>query len=203
MTRYARDEFDRVPQNSSRQGVHRAATDAPRPSLGPILVVGIAALAIGLVCFLVLPKLGITQAGAGASVSAQDAKASSVADGQATPSASASTAPEASAQPSSTPSPTPTPSAAVDKTAVVSVYNGTTTGGLAARVANQVQSGGWPLGLVGNWGGAPQTTSVIFYKGAAQKGNAEALSQLLGITTLVDSAEFQQPVVVLVGPGFK
>jgi LytR cell envelope-related transcriptional attenuator len=208
MTRYARDEFDRVPQHSSRQGVHRAGTDTPRPSLWPILLVGVGALAIGLVCFLVLPKLGIAQAGSGASISAQDPKGGTVPSGQATasqqatPSASATTqAAEASAQPSETP--TPTLSSAVDKTAVVSVYNGTSTGGLAARVAAQVQGGGWPLGIVGNWGGAPQTTSAIFYRGAAQKGNAEALSQLLGITKLVDSAEFQQPVVVLVGPGFK
>jgi hypothetical protein len=70
-------------------------------------------------------------------------------------------------------------------------------------VAAQVQAEGWPLGMVGNWGGSPQKTSVIFYKGAAQLGNAKALGTLLGITTLVDSAEFQQPVVVVLGPGFQ
>jgi hypothetical protein len=49
----------------------------------------------------------------------------------------------------------------------------------------------------------PQQTSSVFYKGAAQKGNAEALGKLLGISNLVDSAEFQQPVVVVLGPGYK
>ena len=63
MTKYARDEFDKVPETASRQGVHRAASAPVRRKLWPILAVGIAALAIGLVSFLILPKLGFTQAG--------------------------------------------------------------------------------------------------------------------------------------------
>ncbi|MBT2512820.1 LytR C-terminal domain-containing protein [Arthrobacter sp. ISL-30] len=207
MTKYARDEFDRVAQNSSRQGVHRAATDAPRPSLVPILTVGIAALVIGLVCFLILPKLGFTQPAAMSSnVSAEDAKGGTLASE--TPKAETLATTSASASPQSTvhpsPSPTPTPTtAAVDTTSAVSVYNATTTGGLAARVAAQVQAEGWPLGMVANWSGTPQRSSVIFYRDAAQLGNAEALGKLLGITNLVESAEFQQPVVIILGPGFQ
>mgnify|MGYP007099680421 FL=1 len=49
----------------------------------------------------------------------------------------------------------------------------------------------------------PQKRSVVFYSGAAQKANAEALGELLGIQTVVDSAEFQQPLVVVLGPGFQ
>lgn len=205
MTRYARDEFDRVPQNSSRQGVHRAATETPRASLVPILAVGIVALAVGLVCFLILPKLGFVAPSASSpNVSAEAAKEGSLVPGAPTPSATplASTAPEVT--PSPTDSPTPTPSVpGVDKTAVVSVYNGTATGGLAARVAAKVQADGWPLGVVSNWGGTPQQASVIFYKGADNKANAEALGALLGISNLVESAAFQQPVVVVLGPGFQ
>lgn len=205
MTRYARDEFDRVPQNSSRQGVHRAATETPRASLVPILAVGIVALVVGLVCFLILPKLGIVAPSASSSnVSTEASKESSVVPGTSTPSATplASTGPEVT--PSPTVSSTPTPSVpAVDKTAVVSVYNGTTTGGLAARVAGKVQADGWPLGVVSNWGGTPQQASVIFYNGAANKANAEAVAALLGIANLVESAAFQQPVVVVLGPGFQ
>ena len=207
MTRYARDEFDRVPQNPARQGVHREASGPARPSLVPILTVGVIALVIGLVCFLILPKLGLTKP------AASSANASVADSAQATPSAGATAnaaplaATSASAEPtprasSSSASPTST-AASVDKTAVVSVYNATTTGGLASRVAGKVQAEGWPLGVVGNWGGSPQKTSVIFYKGSSQLGNAKALGALLGITTLVDSAEFQQPVVVVLGPGFQ
>ncbi|HEY8701581.1 MAG TPA: LytR C-terminal domain-containing protein [Arthrobacter sp.] len=200
MTKYARDEFDKVPEAASRQGVHRAAAAPSRRKLWPILAVGIAALAIGLVSFLILPKLGFTQAGSQASTSVESA-ASPEASTQPSPSAEASKSPEAAASPM--PSATPSSAAAVDKTQGVAVFNGSGTAGLAATVSSRVQSDGWTLGQVGNWGGAPQKTSVIFYAGAAQKANAEALSKLLNISTTVNSAEFQVPVVVVLGPGFK
>jgi hypothetical protein len=91
---------------------------------------------------------------------------------------------------------------AIDKTQAVAVYNGTTTAGLAGRVSSTVAGEGWTLGPVGNWGGMPPQSSVIYYSGAEQKANAEALGELLNITSLVDSAEFQLPVVVVLGPGF-
>lgn len=204
MTKFARDEFDRVPQSSSRQGVHRLVASASRPALWPVLLLGGIALAVGFVAFLILPKLGFSsttttpQAAVTADASRQSAAASQ------SPSASSPAQPSSQPSPSDTPSSTPTPtSAPVDMTAAVSVYNGTTTGGLAARVAGVVQGGGWPLATVANWGGMPQQTSSVFYKGPAQKGNAEALGKLLGIANLVDSAEFQQPVVVILGPGYK
>ncbi|WAH99020.1 LytR C-terminal domain-containing protein [Arthrobacter sp. MMS18-M83] len=206
MTKFARDEFDRVPQSSSRQGVHRLVATASRPALWPVLLLGGIALAVGLVAFLILPKLGFTssttpQAAVTANASKQTAAASA-------PAPSVSTSPSSPAQPSSqpgdTPPSTPTPTTApLDKTATVAVYNGTTTGGLAARVAAVVQGGGWPLSTVANWGGVPQQSSSVFYKGPAQKSNAEALGKLLGIANLVDSAEFPQPVVVILGPGYK
>ena len=206
MTKFARDEFDRVPQSSSRQGVHRLVASASRPALWPVLLLGGIALAVGLVAFLVLPKLGFTSSTAPQAVVTADAsKQSAAASPSASGSAQASSQPSPGDTPSSAPTPTTaTPSTApLDKTAAVAVYNGTTTGGLAARVAGLVQGGGWPLSTVANWGGMPQQTSSVFYKGAAQKGNAEALGKLLGISNLVDSAEFQQPVVVILGPGYK
>jgi len=69
MTKYARDEFDRVPETSARQGVHRAVAASRRRSLAPILAAGCVALAIGLVAFLILPKLGFS-AGQAAAVTA-------------------------------------------------------------------------------------------------------------------------------------
>ena len=81
----------------------------------------------------------------------------------------------------------------------MAIFNGTTTAGLANRVGGTVSTAGWKLGTLGNWGGVPQKSSVVFYSGAAQKGNAEALGKLLGIQTVVDSAEFQLPLVVVLG----
>ena len=215
MTKYARDEFDKVPETSSRQGVHRVASDAPRRRLGPILAVGVVALAIGLVAFLFLPKLGFAPTGTPL-MAAGSAQESPSASSSAEPSQTASQSADPGADPSATPSAgealptTGTPSTApeddapaVDKSQPVAVYNGTATAGLAGRVSSTVSADGWTLGPVGNWGGMPQQSSVIYYNGAEQKANAEALGELLSITSLVDSAEFQQPVVVVLGPGFQ
>lgn len=215
MTKYARDEFDRVPEASTRQGVHRTVAAPGARRLGPILASGGAALAVGLVAFLLLPKLGFGPAG-GSAMSADQASSNAAAS-QAASSGdgskpSPSSRPIGSLAPAgSTPSPSATPSAAadqagdkkIDKTQPVAVYNGTTTAGLAGRVGSRLTGAGWVQGPVGNWGGAPQQTSVVFYNGPAQKANAEALGSLLGIGTLVDSADFQMPLVVVLGPGFQ
>ncbi|MDR7084475.1 hypothetical protein J2X01_003785 [Arthrobacter ginsengisoli] len=213
MTKYARDEFDRVPETSTRQGVHRAVAESRRGRrLGPILAVGAAALAVGLLAFLILPKLGFSSAGSTQAVSAEQGGSSAAASPAPTASAPASPAsaspaasgtPSAAATPSVTPSATPTAAAAVDKTQPVAVFNSTATAGLANRVGGTVSTAGWTVGTLGNWGGAPQPRSVIFYAGAAQKANAEALGKLLGIPTMVDSAEFQLPLVVVLAPGFQ
>ncbi|MHA7222532.1 LytR C-terminal domain-containing protein [Arthrobacter sp. RHLT1-20] len=203
MTKYARDEFDRVPETSARQGVHRTVAESRRRSLGPILAVGAAALAIGLVAFLILPKLGFTSAGNTSAVSDEQGGSSAVAaPASAAPSAAPSSAAPSEA-PSASPSATPKATAAVDKTQPVAIYNGTATAGLAGRVGGTVTTAGWVVGPTGNWAGVRQQTSVIFYSGAAQKGNAEALGSLLGIQTMMESAEFKMPLVVVLGPGFQ
>ncbi|MET3809277.1 LytR C-terminal domain-containing protein [Arthrobacter sp. UYEF3] len=208
MTKYARDEFDRVPETSARQGVHRTVSAPRSRRLGPILAAGAAALAIGLVAFLLLPKLGFGSVGGGSAMAADQAGNHAAASTAPTTPAAAPT-PSASGEPTgslapagSTPSPTATSTAVVDKTQPVAVYNGTTTAGLAGRVGTTVTSAGWGLGPLGNWAGTPQRTSVVFYDGPAQKANAEALGSLLGIATLVDSADFKMPLVVVLGPGF-
>lgn len=205
MTKYARDEFDRVPESSTRQGVHRAVAESRSRSLTPILAAGFVALAIGLVAFLILPKLGFSAGQAAAVTAGNSATASSpVSPSPAQTSPKPAGTQPAAAAPSSSPSATPSATAAgVDKTAPVTIYNGTTTAGLATRVGGTVSSDGWTVGQKGNWRGAPQQTSVIFYSGMEQKGNAEALGTLLGIDTLVDSAEFNVPLVVVLGPGYQ
>lgn len=217
MTNYARDEFDRVPEATSRQGVHRAPAATARPRLWPIMSVGIGALVVGLAAFLLLPQLGFE-----AAVSPFSAKAEAAAPSEpsarpsVTPSAAESSgAPEAekaSGTPSASKSASPSPTApgaiegfgsAVDKTLPVSVYNGTLTSGLAGRVGATVEADGWVLGEVANWQGAPQKQSVIFYSDAAHRASAEALGDLLNITTFVESAEFQAPFAVVLGPGYQ
>jgi len=206
MTRYARDEFDKVPEAASRQGVHRTASAPSRVRLWPILAVGVAALAIGLVSFLILPKLGFNTTASQASASVESAPLAGTGS-------SSSPAPSATPSPSSVPSQSdvaaPEPSASatqqavVDKTQPVAVYNAAGTAGLASRVGAAVQADGWRLGPVGNWSGAPQKSSVIFYAGPQQLASAQALAALLNIPTVVNSTQFQIPLVVVLGPGYR
>jgi hypothetical protein len=212
MTRYARDEFDKVPEAASRQGVHRTASAPSRVRLWPILAVGMAALAIGLVSFLILPKLGLN---ATVSQASANVEASPLAGTGTTPPATQASAPPAAPGPSASSVPTPsndpeplaspsaTPQAAVDRTQAVAVYNAAGTAGLASRVGGTVQADGWRLGQVGNWSGAPQKSSVIFYSGPQQLASAQALAELLNIPTVVGSTEFQVPLVVVLGPGYR
>ena len=224
MTNYARDEFDRVPEAASRQGVHRAAAAPTRPRLWPILSVGTGALAVGMAAFVLLPHAGFDAAGQSSSEAAaavaqsggtaseaasakpSPAAPSAAASRPASPSAAASAAP-AEAAPSS---PAALEAAAVDvlgssvdKALPVSIFNGTLTSGLAGRVGATVEADGWTLGQVANWQGAPQQTSVIFYSGAERKASAEALGELLNITTLVETPGFESSVAVVLGPGFQ
>ncbi len=217
MTKYARDEFDKVPETASRQGVHRTASAPARVRLWPILAVGLVALAIGVVSFLILPKLGFGGTGSQASslaatpladtgatepaVQESPAESSAAPSAEAVPSASNGPSPGTEAEPEPT-----TPADApvfLDKTQPVAVYNAAGTAGLASRVGGTVQADGWTLGQVGNWTGAPQQGSIIFYSGAGQLANAQALAELLGVPTLVSSTEFQVPLVVVLGPGYR
>ena len=214
MTKYARDEFDKVPEAASRQGVHRTASAPSRVRLWPILAVGVAALAIGLVSFLILPKLGFSAPG---SQAASSQEASPLAGTVSTPSAtpgvssepSAEASPSASGESEASADAEPEPSASdpapifIDKTQSVAIYNAAGTAGLASRIGGMIQADGWTLGQVGNWAGSPQQASVIFYQGADQLPNAQALAALLGIPTMVNSTDFQVPLVVVLGPGYR
>jgi hypothetical protein len=202
MTKYARDEFDKVPETPTRQGVHRAAAESRRRSLVPVLAVGALALVIGLVAFLFLPQRGFNSAGSSSAVTAQQ-PASAGSPDPASEEPSAGATPSGATSSDGQPSTAPPEDVAVDKSQPVAIYNATGTAGLATRVGTTIVSDGWTAGPLGNWGGPPQASSVIFYNGPEQKANAEALASLLSIPTLVDSAEFNMPLVVVLGPGFK
>ncbi|MCC3284125.1 LytR C-terminal domain-containing protein [Arthrobacter caoxuetaonis] len=201
MSQYPRDEFDKVPETSTRQGVHRERLIPARSSgIGLIITVGVLALLVGLAAYVVLPRLGI-----GADGNATPVAAETEATDSASPSAPAtpSSPPSPSAVPSSSPEPTPVESTpAADKTQPVVVLNASGISGLGAGISARIGAEGWITSSVGNWAGAPLQGSVIFYNGEAQRANAEELSALLGIPTLSESPEFAT-VTVVAGPGFQ
>lgn len=200
MSNYPRDEFDNVPESSSRQGVHRTAMEPPRPGLWPIVAFAVVALLIGAAAFLIIPRLlGSAPAASDASEQSSSSSDSATSSAASPSSTAASSTPAPTTTPPATPS-TPPP-APVDKTQPVNVYNGTTISGLSARVAQQVRADGWTVPLSANWQGLAQPSSVIFYNGPTQKSNADALGALLGISRLVDTAELGVPLAVVLGPG--
>lgn len=213
MTKYAQDEFDQVPESADRQGVHRTIGAPVRPRLWPIMALGAAALVVGLIAFLILPRIGFAPATPPSSAASVSPGAlpseSGGAEPSAEPSTTASTAPSGEQTPSAEPEPTDSAQAepteeplAVDKTQPVAIYNAAGIGGLAGQIGAVVQNDGWQLATVANWTGVPQQGSAIFYSGPEQRVNAEALSTLLNIPTVVENAEFQVPVAVLLGPGY-
>jgi len=205
MSQYPRDEFDKVPETSTRQGVHRERLIPARSSgVGLIITVGVLALLVGLAAYFVLPRLGIGAEG-NATPAASDTPAAEPSESPSvSPSDSPSPSPSSSApsaSPSATPSSTPSELAA-DRSQPVVVLNASGISGLGAGISTRIGADGWVTAQVGNWAGTPLQTSIIFYNGEAQRANAEELSALLGIPTLSESPEFSN-VTVVAGPGFQ
>ncbi|GAA1924696.1 hypothetical protein GCM10009688_32220 [Arthrobacter gandavensis] len=200
MSQYPRDEFDKVPETSTRQGVHRERLIPARSSgIGLIITVGVLALLVGLAAYFVLPRLGI---GAGSNASPAVSESSAPAP-EPSPSQSPSASPTPSATSTPTPTPEPTPEApAADRTQPVVVLNASGVSGLGAGISARIGADGWTTAQVGNWAGMPMQTSVIFFNGEAQRANAEELAALLGIATITESPEFSL-VTVVAGPGFR
>ncbi|WP_304661700.1 LytR C-terminal domain-containing protein [Arthrobacter sp. zg-Y238] len=211
MSQYPRDEFDKVPETSARQGVHRERLIPSRSNgLGLLITVGVLALLIGLAAFLVLPRLGIGTGSDDPSAAAQaPAPASASASAAATPTpevesdaASPSPTPASTPTPTPTPKPTPTPTVpAVDRTQPVAVFNASGVTGLGASVSGRMSAAGWAVGTVANWGGAPQQGSGVYYSSPELAANAQEIGAQLGIPAL-ETPGFTG-VTVILGPGYR
>ena len=218
MSQYPRDEFDKIPESASRQGVHRERLVPPRSSgLALKILVGVLALAVGLAAYFILPRLGIGQTESSASQTTTAPVSETTSDASPAPADDDASEPEPSPSNPAIQAPTgaptdepteaePTPSeepAAIDRAQAVNVYNSTGIGGLASSAAGRVTAGGWTVGQIADWGGAPPQTSVIFYNNASQLAAAQEVAGILGIPTLVETTEVSSNITVVVGPGFQ
>ncbi|MBG0740400.1 LytR C-terminal domain-containing protein [Paeniglutamicibacter antarcticus] len=200
MSKFPRDEFDKVPENSSRRGVHRNFNDAPRSGLIPILAFAVLALLIGAVAFFVLPKLGFGTSSSSTTTSAPSSSAPSSGAETSSPAAAPATAAPSAGLAAASAKKLPE-AAAVNKRTPVSVLNASGLAGLAAKYGSMVTGAGWSVNQTANWAGADQPSSVIFYSSANDRADAEALGNLLGITRTVQTAELAVPLAVVLGPG--
>ncbi|MHA7154899.1 LytR C-terminal domain-containing protein [Arthrobacter sp. TMN-50] len=217
MSQYPRDEFDKIPESASRQGVHRERLVPPRSTgLALKIVVGVLALAVGLAAYYILPRLGIGEGTDPASSQTTGAPASETATSESSdsPATDGETAEPSPSEPGASEEPTeaeptdaePSPSedpTAIDRSQAVNVYNSTGVSGLANSAASRVSGGGWTLGQIADWGGVPPQTSVIFYNDASQLAAAQELAGMLSIPTLVETTEVSPNITVVVGPGFQ
>ncbi|WP_019483820.1 LytR C-terminal domain-containing protein [Arthrobacter sp. TB 23] len=218
MSQYPRDEFDKIPESASRQGVHRERLVPPRSSgLALKILVGVLALAVGLAAYFILPRLGIGQTESSASQTTTAPVSETTSNASPAPADDDASEPEPTPSNPATQAPTgapadepteaePTPSeepAAIDRAQAVNVYNSTGIGGLASSAAGRVTAGGWTVGQIADWGGAPPQTSVIFYNNASQLAAAQEVAGILGIPTLVETTEVSSSITVVVGPGFQ
>lgn len=222
MSNYPRDEFDRVPESSSRQGVHRARLEPPKGGgLALVIIAGLIVLMIGAAAYFLLPNLNSGDSGPTASETESSQPAESTDDASADASDEASepatdaaseeaaqdqaegtAAPEEPEDTETAASASPD-AAAVDMSTGVVVLNATNLAGMAGDASSRLTGQGWPVTFTGNWQGQPQPSSVIFYNGPEQLPNAQAIAGTLGIDRLVDTAALQQPLTVVVGPGFQ
>ncbi len=211
MTDHPRDEFDRVPEVSARQGVHRERLIPARSSaLGLKITVGVLALLIGLGAYFLLPRLGLTGGGEGAAAVLPTSAPSESAtqDDAASDGSSASTGATSDADGMSTDEPGTDATSGADGDGAelaqtVNVLNGTGAPGLASVAAARLASEGWVSVLPGNWAGAPLDTSAVFYNGEEQRAAAEAVAADLGIGDVVDSPGISPYISVVLGPEFQ
>ncbi|WP_309081248.1 LytR C-terminal domain-containing protein [Zhihengliuella sp.] len=221
MSKYPSDEFDRVPEYTDRQGVHRLdAGMAPvkRGGLWPLMLFGVAALIIGVVAFTLLrPQFGAEPtAGADASASqTADTAAESSAggdDGGATASGDATEgdgqndgAPDdggqnedGGASESAEESEQAGESGAVDQTLAVGVYNGSNQPGLAGVNADTLRSAGYTDVVTGNWTRQVEPT-VVYYRSEESAATARAVADELGIATIYQTENVPVEISVVIG----
>lgn len=196
---YPEDEFDAEEMDGAPQpiGVHRAQVPAWRswaPLLAILLIVPL--LAWGAVALLGRnsgkPSAGSTTPAPAATTAAAAGPSTSGAAPSAGPSAAPSAAPSATSS---------APPANIDMSTGVTVYNGTTTKGLAGRTGDRLTNAGYTAVAVpqGTYPNENPQASTVFYARPENKATAEAVAQALGISQVVESpAEAQSNPVVVV-----
>ncbi|MGV8977940.1 MAG: LytR C-terminal domain-containing protein [Cellulomonas sp.] len=199
---YPQDEFDAADDHDGPRGVHRS----PRTTwskLWPFLVVLVVfpALAYGLVTWISNSDTGLSGAIHGLGATGTSDTAADGATAQSTDAATAAATTPATEAPV-VPAP-PAPPAA-DLAAPVTIINAANVSGLAATEAKKLQAGGFTKVTATNGSGTGVKATTVFYATDSQKATADAVAQLLGITTVTMSpTQAKSGVSVVLMPGFK
>lgn len=197
---YPADEFDDPPQGPV--GLHRGPRGFGARALPYIVVLLVAALIAGGV-YLWASAGSVSSPSASSSVpsasspssvatttspsSSVPARSSAAASSSAAPRTSAATPSETATQ-SSTPSETASETAdAVNRSASITVYNGTRRNGLASTNANTLRNAGYSAVSARNAANRASlpSTSTVWYRSADDLGTAKDVAAQLGISQVV------------------
>lgn len=195
MSHYEEDEFDIAARQRGTGGAHRRAESTWRRFL-PLLVILVVAplLAWGVMSLLTKDR--------DSAAPSPTETVSTPAEGEQSqaPAEEEQTTAAPSEEPSEAPSEEPSeePDAEdVNYDAPIVVLNGAGINQLAAQVAEVLTAEGFTAVQPSNYDRELPTVSTIFYHSEAEKGAAEAISQKLGISELVESAEATQSIAIV------
>ncbi|MGO4534439.1 LytR C-terminal domain-containing protein [Leifsonia sp. 2MCAF36] len=184
--KFPRDRFDEIPDDLTRVGAHRG----PRPRGRGWIAVGWAALAT--VLLVGAGVFGLSLVNGNISFHG--------------PSGSGSRSGSASTTTSPTPTPTPTITPTVNPALSVNVLNGTTTTGLATKVADKLTAAGWKVGATANADRNDLATTIVYYSDPANQAAALGAAQSLPGATVQQSTAFADTgadLTVVIGADYK
>ncbi|PRB68567.1 LytR C-terminal domain-containing protein [Arthrobacter sp. MYb213] len=192
MTNYPRDEFDRVPEFSTRVGSHHAhgwaqsaAAKGKDSKLRWVVLSAIAVLLIGGVGFFYGPSVADRLSG---SESTQNTEA---------------TGNETSQSPSAEPTESATPSSTIDDADVlygqlIGVYNGANIAGTAGAGEELLTEADFTNIVTDNWTRDAET-STVYYMSEAYRTTAEKAAEVLGIDQVLQTQNIPNRVTVVLG----
>lgn len=174
MTNYPRDEFDRVPEFSTRVGSHHAhgwAQSAASKSTGGklrwVVLTAVLVLVIGALSFIFGPQLKETLATSTGSDTSQTQEVTAEPSVEPTPSESAS------------------PTSTIDDEDVlygqlIGVYNAASVAGLANEGEDAMAEAGFTSIVADNWT-RPAEVSTVYYMSESYRTTAEKAAEILNI----------------------
>ena len=196
---YPRDEFDIRDDERVPVGVHRAPEPAWRSWL-PLLIILVVVPILAWGAVKLLGSSGSdTSSATAAATSAASAAATSAGQNGAGQNSSEQQGGAGSA--TQTQEASPAPATDADLTTGITIYNGTTTNGLAGRTGSKLTNAGYTSVTVpgGIYESEAPTSSTIYYASATNEATAQALAKTLGISAVVESAEgaSSSPIVIV------
>lgn len=208
---YPQDEFDQPAGAVTRIGVHRSHKSA-WSRIWPFLLVFVLASGIGLgtiYALLQAPDSKVNELlNSVSSDSSESASPTTEPDDEGTeptdgtetsqsPDASAEPSDEPSEEPSDEPSDEPSAEPSVNKSVSIRVLNAGGTQGAAGSAAKKLENDGFTQVQAANFEGEKPSSTVIYYKGSANRANAQAVGDVLGISNLSEVSSLRADISVV------